>query len=89
MDKIIKTRSKNKIKTSVPQIYLKASKKEVINIKINKIPKKKLKFNNSNRRFGNDITNSIKNNTKYNEFRSFRKKCSSVSNKVRFNLKYN
>ena len=87
MDKIAKSRSKNKIKSPVPQIYLKASKKEAIEIKINKIPKKKLKFNNSNRRFGNDITNSIKNNAQYNGFRSFHKKCSSVSNKVRF--KYN
>ena len=46
MDKIAKSRSKNKIKGPVPQIYLKASKKEAIEIKINKIPKKKLKFNN-------------------------------------------
>ncbi len=83
MDKIEKSRSKNKIKCVVPQIYLKASKKEAADIKINKIPKKKLKFNNSNRRFGNDITNSIKNNAQYNGFRSFHKKCSSVANKVR------
>ena len=84
MEKIVKTRSKNKIKSVVPQIYLKASKKESIDIKINKIPKKKLKFNNSNRRFGNDITNSIKNNAQYNGFRSFHKKCTSVVNQVRF-----
>ena len=83
MDKIEKSRSKNKIKGVVPQIYLKASKKEAADIKINKIPKKKLKFNNSNRRFGNDITNSIKNNAQYNGCRSFHKKCSSVANKVR------
>ena len=85
MEKIAKTRSKNKIKSVVPQQYLKASKKESIEIKINKIPKKKLKFNNSNRRFGNDITNSIKStNAQSNGFRSFHKKCSSVANKVRF-----
>ena len=84
MEKIVKTRSKNKIKSVVPQIYLKASKKESVDIKINKIPKKKLKFNNSNRRFGNDITNSIKNNAQYNGFKSFHQKCSSVVNKVRF-----
>ena len=89
MDKIFKSRSKNKIKSSVPQIYLKASKKKIIDIKINKIQKKKLKFNNSNRRFGNDNTNSIKNNAKYNRFRSFHKKCSNISKNVRFNLKYN
>ena len=83
MEKVAKTRSKNKIKSVVPQIYLKASKKESIDIKINKIPKKKLKFNNSNRRFGNDITNSIKTNAQSNGFKSFHKKCSSVSNKVR------
>ena len=83
MDKIAKSRSKNKIKGVVPQVYLKASKKEAADIKINKIPKKKLKFNNSNRRFGNDITNSIKNNAQYNGFRSFHKKCSSVTNTVR------
>ena len=86
MDKIAKSRSKNK-KGTIPQIYLKASKKEAGNIKINKIPKKKLKFNNSNRRFGNDITNTIKNNAQYNNnFKSIHKKCSSVSNKVRMNL---
>ena len=84
MEKIAKTRSKNKIKSVVPQQYLKASKKESIEIKINKIPKKKLKFNNSNRRFGNDITNTIKNNAQYNGFKSFHKKCSSVVNQVRF-----
>ena len=84
MEKIAKTRSKNKIKGVVPQLYLKASKKEAADIKINKIPKKKLKFNNSNRRFGNDITNSIKNNAQYTGFKSFHKKCSSVTNKVRY-----
>ena len=84
MDKITKSRSKNRIKAAVPQIYLKASKKEATDIKISKIPKKKLKFNNSNRRFGNDITNSIKNNAQYNGFRSFHKKCSSVANKVSY-----
>jgi len=83
MDKIVKSRSKHKVKGVIPQIYLKASKKETVDIKINKIPKKKLKFNNSNRRFGNDITNTIKNNAQYNGFRSFHKKCSSVTNKVR------
>ena len=68
-------------------VDLKASKKEAVDIKINKIPKKKLKFNNSNRRFGNDITNSIKNNAQYNGFRSFHKKCSSVANKVSYKHK--
>ena len=88
MEKIAKSRSKNKIKGVVPQLYLKAAKKESVDIKINKIPKKKLKFNNSNRRFGNDITNSIKNNGQYNGFRSFHKKCSSVVNKVRIKINY-
>ena len=87
MDKIAKRRSKNKTKAPIPQIYLKASKKEQMDIKINKIPKKQLKFNNSNRRFGNDITNTIKNNAQSNGFRSFHKKSSSVANKVR--NKYN
>ena len=83
MDKIAKTRSKNKIKGNVPQLYLKPNKKESIEIKPNKIPKKKLKFNESNRRFGNDITNSIKNNAQYvNNHHSFHQKSSSVSNKV-------
>ena len=44
MDKIAKSRSKNKIKGMIPQLYLKASKKEVVDIKINKIPKKKIKI---------------------------------------------
>jgi hypothetical protein len=83
MEKIAKSRSKNKIKGVVPQLYLKAAKKESVDIKINKIPKKKLKFNNSNRRFGNDITNTIKNNAQYTGFNSVHKKCPSVSNKVR------
>ena len=83
MDKIDKSRSKNKIKGSIPQLYLKPNKKESIEIKPNKIPKKKLKFNESNRRFGNDITNSIKNNAQYvNNHHSFHQKSSSVSNKV-------
>ena len=83
MDKIAKTRSKNKIKGNIPQLYLKPNKKESIEIKPNKIPKKKLKFNESNRRFGNDITNSIKNNAQYvNNHHSFHQKSSSVSNKV-------
>ena len=83
MDKIAKTRSKNKIKGNIPQLYLKPNKKESIEIKSNKIPKKKLKFNESNRRFGNDITNSIKNNAQYvNNHHSFHQKSSSVSNKV-------
>ena len=82
MEKIAKSRSKNKSKGIVPQLYLRANKKEAIELKPNKIPKKKLKFNESNRRFGNDITNSIKNNAQFNGFRSFHKKCSSVSNKV-------
>ena len=83
MDKIAKTRSKNKIKGNIPQLYLKPNKKESIEIKPNKIPKKKLKFNESNRRFGNDITNSIKNNAQYvNNHHSFHQKSSSISNKV-------
>ena len=83
MDKIAKSRSKNKIKGSIPQLYLKPGKKESLEIKQNKIPKKKLKFNESNRRFGNDITNSIKNNAQYvNNHHSFHQKSSSVSNKV-------
>ena len=89
MDKIAKSRSKNKIKGIAPQLYLKAAKKEIIDIKINKIPKKKLKFNNSNRRFGNDITNTIKNNNTQNTgFGSLHKKCSSVTNKVRIKYIY-
>ena len=44
MEKIAKSKSKNKIKGIVPQLYLKAAKKEVIDIKINKIPKKKIKI---------------------------------------------
>ena len=83
MEKIAKSRSKNKIKGVVPQLYLKAAKKESVEIKINKIPKKKLKFNNSNRRFGNDITSTIKNSAQYTGFNSVHKKCPSVSNKVR------
>ena len=83
MDKIAKSKSKNKIKGIIPQIYLKAAKKEVVEIKINKVPKKKLKFNNSNRRFGNDITNTIKNNAQYMGFNSVHKNCPSVTNKVR------
>ena len=89
MEKIAKSKSKNKIKGVIPQIYLKASKKEAVDIKMNKIPKKKLKFNNSNRRFGNDITNSVKNNAQCNGFRSFHKKCSSVSNQVNGGEKVN
>ena len=88
MDKIAKSKSKNKIKGIIPQIYLKAAKKEVIEIKINKVPKKKLKFNNSNRRFGNDITSTIKNSAQYTGFNSVHKKCPSVSNKVRIYFLY-
>ena len=44
MEKIAKSRSKNKIKGVVPQLYLKAAKKESVDIKINKIPKKKIKI---------------------------------------------
>ena len=83
MEKIAKSRSKNKVKGSIPQLYLKPGKKELIEIKPNKIPKKKLKFNESNRRFGNDITNSIKNNAQLsNGYHSFHQKSSSVSNKA-------
>ena len=42
MEKIAKSRSKNKLKGNIPQIYLKAGKKEFVEIKPNKIPKKKL-----------------------------------------------
>ena len=83
MDKIVKSRSKNKIREKVPSIFFKAAKKESIDIKINKIPKKNLKFNNSNRRFGNDITNMIKNHAQFTGFRSFHKKCSSITKNVR------
>ena len=82
MDKIVKSISKNKIKEKIPSLFLKAAKKESIDIKLNKIPKKKLKFNNSNRRFGNDIASMLKNNPQYAGFRSFHKKYSSVNNKV-------
>jgi len=83
MEKIAKSRSKNKIKGNMPQLYLKAAKKELVELKPSKIPKKKLKFNESNRRFGNDITNSIKNNAQINNgHHSFHQKSSSVSNKV-------
>ena len=83
MEKIVKSLCKNKVKEIIPKIYLKAAKKESIEIKPNKINKKKLKFNESNRNFGNDITNSIKNNAQFNGFRAAQKKSSSVSNKVR------
>ena len=83
MEKIAKSRSKNKVKGSIPQLYLKPGKKELVEIKPNKIPKKKLKYNESNRRFGNDITNSIKNNAQVsNGYHSIHQKSSSVSNKV-------
>ena len=82
MEKIVKSLSKNKFKEIDPQIYLKASKKESIEIKQNKILKRKLKFNEKNRHFGNDLTNSIKNNAQFNGFRSFHKKSTSVSDKV-------
>ena len=83
MEKIVKSLCKNKVKEIIHQIYLKAAKKESIEIKPNKINKKKLKFNESKRNFGNDITNSIKNNDQFNGFRAVQKKSSSVSNKVR------
>ena len=40
MEKIAKSRSKNKVKGSIPQLYLKPGKKELVEIKPNKIPKK-------------------------------------------------
>ena len=40
MDKIAKSRSKNKIKGNIPQLYLKPSKKESLELKPSKIPKK-------------------------------------------------
>ncbi len=86
MEKIAKSRSKNKVRGNIPQLYLKAGKKEFIEMKPNKIPKKKLKFNESSRRFGNDITNSIKNNAHINKgLQSSHQKSFSVSNKVRKN----
>ena len=80
MEKIAKSRSKNKIKGK----YISKEVKNVfVEIKPNKIPKKKLKFNESNRRFSNDITNSIKNNVQYdNGYHSFHQKSSSVANKA-------
>ena len=64
-----------------------AAKKELVELKPSKIPKKKLKFNESNRRFGNDITNSIKNNAQINNgHHSFHQKSSSIPNKVRKNI---
>ena len=89
MDKLLKSRSKNKIREKVPSLYFKAAKKESIDIKINKIPKKNLKFNNSNRRFGNDITNIVKNHAQFTGFRSFHKKCSIITKNVRLNYIYN
>ena len=87
MEKIAKSRSKNKVKGNIPQLYLKAGKKELVELKPSKIPKKKLKFNESNRRFGNDITNSVKNNAQIsNGHNSSHQKSSSVSNKVRNNI---
>ena len=85
MDKIVKSKNKNKIREKIPSLYFKAAKKELVDIKINKIPKKNLKFNNSNRRFGNDITNMVKNHAQFPGFRSFHKKCSSITKKVRLN----
>ena len=85
MDKIVKSKNQNKIREKIPSLYFKAAKKELVDIKINKIPKKNLKFNNSNRRFGNDITNMIKNHAQFPGFRSFHKKCSSITKKVRLN----
>ena len=89
MEKIAKSRSKNKIKGNMPQLYLKAAKKELVELKQAKITTKKLKFNESNRRFGNDITNSIKNNAQINNgHHSFHQKSSSIPNKVRKNIYY-
>ena len=87
MEKIAKTRSKNKVKGNIPQLYLKAAKKELVELKQAKITTKKLKFNESNRHFGNDITNSIKNNAQINNVHhSFHQKSSSIPNKVRKNI---
>ena len=87
MEKIAKTRSKNKVKGNIPQLYLKAAKKELVELKQAKITTKKLKCNESNRRFGNDITNSIKNNAQINNgHHSFHQKSSSIPNKVRKNI---
>ena len=85
MDKIVKSKNQNKIREKIPSLYFKAAKKELVDIKINKIPKKNLKFNNSNRRFENDITNIIKNHAQFPGFRSFHKKCSSITKNVRLN----
>ena len=90
MELIAKSRSKKKIKGNIPQLYLKPIKKESIELKPNKIPKRKLKFNESNRRFGNDITNSIKNNAQLNnENHSSHPIPSSISNKVRKIFNFN
>ena len=89
MEKIEKTRSKHKVKEIDSQIFLKAAKKESIEINSNKIIKKKLRFKESNRHFGNDITGSIKNQVQINRFRAPHKKCSSVSVKVRQNFNLN
>ena len=86
MEKIEKTRSKHKVKEIDSQIFLKAAKKESIEINSNKIIKKKLRFKESNRHFGNDITNSLKNQVLINRFRAPHKKSSSISSKVRNNL---
>lgn len=82
MEKIAKSLSKNKVKEKIPQIYLKAAKKESVDIKPNKLTKKKLKFNESNRHFGKDITNSIKNSAQINGLKVSRKKYSSFSKNV-------
>ena len=89
MEKIEKTRSKHKVKEIDSQIFLKAAKKESIEINSNKIIKKKLGFKESNRHFGNDITNSLKNQVLINRFRAPHKKSSSISCKVRKNFYLN
>ena len=89
MEKIEKTRSRHKVKEADPQLFLKANKKESIEINSNKITKKKLRFKESNRHFGNDITGSIKNQVQINRFRAPHKKCSSLSVKVRQNFNLN
>ena len=89
MEKIEKTRSKHKIKEIDSQIFLQAAKKESVEINSNKIIKKKLRFKESNRHFGNDITNSLKNQVLINRFRAPHKKSSSVSGRVRKNFYLN
>lgn len=85
MNKLIKSKSRSKTKNIIPQFILRANKKKNVDLKVNKIPKTKLKFgNNSIRRFGQDVTNLIKNNPPMVSLNSFHKKSSSVTNRVSY-----